>query len=74
MRALPPAPPRVSNTPHTYYPSLRAGQSINRNVAPRRCTQSRAGFLTSGGMNSGLSPRGMYGGMNSIPSPRGVHR
>ena len=73
-RELPPVLNQVSTTPHSYYPSMRAGQSANRNVAPRRCTQGRAGFLTSGGMNSITAPRGVYSGMNSIPSSRGVHR
>jgi hypothetical protein len=73
-RALPPVPTQVTNTPHSYYPNMRAGQSINRNVAQRRCTQSRAGFITSGGMNSSLSPRGVYNGMNPTSSPGGGHR
>jgi hypothetical protein len=73
-RALPQVPTQITTTPHSYYPNMRAGQSINRNVAARRCTQGRAGFLTSGGINSIPAPRGVSSGMNSIPSPRGVHR
>jgi hypothetical protein len=74
-RALPPVPTQVTTTPHTYYPNLRAGQSVNRNVVTRgRCTQGRAGFLTSGGMNSMPVPRGVSSGTNLTPSPRGVHR
>jgi hypothetical protein len=73
-RALPPVPAQVTTTPHSYYPNMRVGQSINRNVATHRCTQSRAGFLTSGGMSSMSAPRGVHSGMNSTPSPRGVHR
>jgi hypothetical protein len=50
-RALPPVPVQTRTTPHTYYPGMRSGQSLNRNIATHgRCTQSRAGFLAPGVM------------------------
>ena len=43
---LPPVPTQTTTTPHSYYPNLRAGQSINRNVA-RDAAHMAAGLLTS---------------------------
>jgi hypothetical protein len=77
-RALPPVSTQATTIPHSYYPNLRAGQSINRNVATRgRCTQSRAGFLTSGGEENGGGSQAavpLEGGSQSLDSCEGYAR
>jgi hypothetical protein len=53
QRTLPSAPPPARVIQHSYYPSMRAGQYTNRNIAGRgHCTHSRAGFVAGGGMNA----------------------
>jgi hypothetical protein len=51
QRTLPTEAAPVRVITHTYFPGMRAGQNPNRNVAGGgRCTHSRAGFLSAGGM------------------------
>jgi hypothetical protein len=62
QRALQPMPVQVRTTPHTFYPGMRSGQSVNRNVPiHRRSAQSRMGFMP-------------FGAMNPVPSLGKTHR